>query len=161
MELKLDWPGLVKPRVIECMEWLQGGAENGGAVECGWRQPLEEIGACSHLSLRWSQTSCSPEISYDEILIPMVIASIGGTFVRWWSYEDWASSMRWVLLCIRDTQSSRALPPVWGYNKKCVTRRTLHDHTVEIHCHCHKTVIFCYSNPEVLRQYPNNLQIVQ
>ena len=27
----------------------------------------------------------------------------------------------------------------------------LHDHAVEIHFHCYKIVIFCYSNPEELR----------
>ena len=123
MELTIHWLGLGKPRVIECMEWLQGDAENEDAVECGWRQPLEEDRGSSCLYLLWSQPLCPPEISYDEILIPMVITSIDGSFVRWWSYKDGASSMRWVLLCIRDTQSSLALRPVWQYNKKCVTKK--------------------------------------
>ena len=49
MELTLDLPGLVKHRVTECMEWLQGDAENEDAVECGWRQQLEEDGTSSRL----------------------------------------------------------------------------------------------------------------
>ena len=119
MELTLDWPGLVKPRVTECMEQLQGDAENEDAVECGWRQPLEKDGASSCFYLLWSQPLCPPEISYYEIQIPMVMMSIGGTFVRWWSYKDGASSMRWVLLYMRHTELPNP-SPLWGYNKKCI-----------------------------------------
>ena len=144
------------------MEFLQDDAGNEDAVECGWRQPLEEDGASSRFCLRWSQALCPPEMSYDEIQIPMVMASKGGTFVRWWSYEDGASSMRWVLLCIRDTQSSQALPPFWGYNKKTVTRkdpewpRCGNPFPLFI-----SLWYFVIANPEGLRQHPNNLQKVQ
>ena len=81
------------------MQWRVGDDSPWG----GW--------ARSPLYLLWSQPLCPPEISYDEMLIPMEMASIGGAFVRWWSYEDGASSMSWLFLYIRDTQRSRALPP--------------------------------------------------
>ena len=159
MELTLDWPGLVKPRMTECMEWLQGDAENGGAVGCAWRRPVEEDGASSRLCPS-GLSLVSPGMSHDDILIPMLMASIGGAFVSWWSHKDAASSMRWVLLYIRDTQSSRALTPfedtisVWP-------ERTLNDQAVEIHFHCLCLWYFVIATPEGLRQHPNNLQIVQ
>ena len=55
--------------------------------------------ASSPLYLLWSQPLCPPEISYDEILIPMVMVTLGAVFLTWWSCKDGASSMRWVLLC--------------------------------------------------------------
>ena len=152
MELTLDWPGLVKPRVTECMEWLQSDAENGGAVGCAWRQPVEEDGASSRLCPS-GLSLVSPEMSHDDILIPMVMASIGGAFVSWWSHKDGASSIGWVLLYIRDTQSSRAFPPIWGYNK-CVTRKDPEWPGCGNPFPLFMSVIFCYSNPEGLRQHP-------
>ena len=156
MELKLDWPGLVKPRVIECMEWLQGDAGNEDAVQCGWRQPLQD-GANSCLYLLWSQILCPSEISCDEILIPMVVVSIGGAFVRWWSYKYLASSMRWVLLYMRHTELQNP-SPLWGYNKKCILLNASCMTTLwKSIAIVFKSVIFCYSNTEGLRQHPNNL----
>ena len=48
--------------------WLK--AATGG----GW--------SSSRLYLLWSQPLCPPEISYDEILIPVVMVSVGGAFGR-------------------------------------------------------------------------------
>ena len=87
-----------------CRKWGCSGVWVMTATAGGW--------AISPLYLLRSQTLCPPEISYDEILIPMVMTSIGGAFVRWWSCKDEASSMRWVLLYIRDIHSSRALSRV-------------------------------------------------
>ena len=87
-----------------CRKWGCGGVWVTTATARGW--------ASSPLYLLWSQSLCPPEISYDEILILMVMTSTGGAFVKWWNYKDGASSMSWVLLYIRDPQSSRALPHV-------------------------------------------------
>ena len=38
--------------------------------------------ASSPLYLLWSQPLCPPEISYDEVLIPMVMVTLGAVFVR-------------------------------------------------------------------------------
>ena len=89
------------------MQWRVGDDSPWG----GW--------ARSPLYLLWSQPLCPPEISYDKILIPIVMASIGGVFVRWWSYKDGASSMNWVLLYIRDTQISQSLPRVTIQREVC------------------------------------------
>ena len=62
------------------MEWLQGDAGNEDAVECGWQQPLEEDGD-TFVSAMVS-AFVSPEISYDEILILMILVTLGGAFVR-------------------------------------------------------------------------------
>ena len=87
-----------------CRRWGCSGVWVTTAPGGGW--------ATSRFFLLWSQSLCPPEISHDEILIPMLMVSIGGAFVRWWSYDDKDSSMRWVLLYIRHTQSSRALSRV-------------------------------------------------
>ena len=58
-----------------CRKWGCSGEWATTAPGGGW--------ASSPLYLLWSQPLCPPEISYDEILIPMVMASIGGAFVRW------------------------------------------------------------------------------
>ena len=50
--------------------------------------------ASSPLYLLRSQPLCPPEISYDEILIPMVMLPLGEAFVRLWSCKDGPSSMR-------------------------------------------------------------------
>lgn len=60
MELTLNWAGLVKPRVIECVEWLQDDAGNEDAKSV--ESALEEDGASSLLYLLWSQLFVSPEI---------------------------------------------------------------------------------------------------
>ena len=106
------------------MQWRVGDDSPWG----GW--------ARSHFYLLWSQPLCPPEVSYYEILIPMVMVTPGGAFVKWRSYKDEASSMRWVLLCIRDAQSSRALLPCEDTVRSVWPKRTLHDHAVEIHFHC-------------------------
>ena len=111
-----------------CRKWGCSGAWVTAAPGGGW--------ASSPLYLLWSQPLCPPEISYDEMLIPMEMASIGGAFVRWWSYEDGASSMSWLFLYIRDTQRSRALPPCEDTVRSVWPEWTLHDHTVEIHFLC-------------------------
>ena len=161
MELTLDWPDFVKPRVTECMEWLQSDAENGGAVGCAWRQPVEEDGASSRLCPS-GLSLVSPGMSHDDILIPMVMASIGGAFLRWYNYKDGASSMRWLHICIETYRGPKPFPPVWGYNKKFVTRkdpawpRSGNPFPLFI-----SLWYFVIATPEGLRQHPHSLQRVQ
>ena len=77
------WAGLVKPREVEHIEWLQDDAGDEDEVERGWSQSLEEDGASSPLYLLWSQPLYPQEISHDAILIPVVMVSVDGAFGGW------------------------------------------------------------------------------
>ena len=97
--------GFVKPRVTECMKFLQDNAGNEDAVECGWRQTLEEDRAPLCLYLLQSQPLCHPEISMLKSWLPWWSCFIGGDFGRRWrmelpGWDDW--------FYIWDTQSSLA-----------------------------------------------------
>ena len=83
-----------------CRKW--------GSVECGWRQPLEEEEPV-HICICYGLSLCIPQKFH---MMKSWFPSIGGAFVKWWIYKDGASSMRWPLIYIRDTQSSQALPHV-------------------------------------------------
>ena len=148
--------GLVKPRVIECMEWLQGDAGN----EDQW-----SVGDDSHCRRKSQFTFVSAMVSTFVSPRNFIwcnsdshgMASIDGAFVKWWSYKNGASSMRWVLLHIRDTQSSRALPPCEDTEEVCDQKGPCMTMLWKSICIVFKPVIFCYSKPEGLRQHPNNL----
>ena len=70
-----------------CKRWGCSGVWVTTAPGGGW--------AGSPLYLLWSQPLCPLEISYDETLILMVMVTLSGAFVRWWSYKGGASSMRY------------------------------------------------------------------
>ena len=161
MELTLDLPGLVKPRVTECMEWLQGDAENEDAVECGWRQPLEEDEASSHLYLQWSHNLCPRKFHlmkswFQSLWYPQVVPFWGDRIIRMEPPQWEECFYAW-----RHTE----LPspsPVWGYNKKCVTRKDPPWSRCGIPFPLFISPrYFVMANPEDLRQHPNNLQKVQ
>ena len=93
------------------MQWRVGDDSPWG----GW--------ASSPLYLLWSQPLCPPEISYDETLILMVMVTLSGAFVRWWRYKGGASSMRYECFYIEETHRAPEPSPVWGYSKKCMTKK--------------------------------------
>ena len=122
MELTLDWPGLGKPRVMECVEWLQGDAGDEDAVESGWRQPLGRMSQITFVS-------------------HMVSAFVSPRNFIWWNPDSHGYGIHrrsfceamelwgWSLLselsafiCKRHTDLPSP-PFVWGYRKKCVTRK--------------------------------------
>ena len=79
--------------MIECMEWQQGDARNEDQWSVGddshWRRKSQFTFVSATVSALHP-----PEISYDEILIPMVMLPLGEAFVRLWSCKDGPSSMR-------------------------------------------------------------------
>ena len=122
MELTLDWPGLGKPRVMECVEWLQGDAGDEDAVESGWRQPLGRMSQITFVS-------------------HMVSAFVSPRNFIWWNPDSHGyGNPRWGLCEVMELQgwslfnemsafiyerhTELPSPPfVWGYSKSCVTRK--------------------------------------
>ena len=110
-----------------CRKW--------GSVECGWRQPLQEDEPV-HLCICYGLSLASPRNFIWWNPDPHYFGSPRWDFLRWWSYKDGPSSMRWVLLHIKNAQNSRAFPPCEDTVRSVWPERTLHDHAVEIHFHC-------------------------
>lgn len=80
-KVQLTWPGIVKPRVIECV-WngCKVMQEIKDAVGVGDNSPWRRM---SHITFLSAMVSIFvSQILHDEILIPMLMVSIGGAFVR-------------------------------------------------------------------------------
>ena len=67
--------------MIECMEWLQGDAGNEDQWSVGDDSHCRRMSQFTFVSATVSALH-PPEISYDEILIPMVMVILGWAFVR-------------------------------------------------------------------------------
>jgi len=67
--------------VIECMEWLQGDGGNEDQWSVGDDSQCRRMSQFTFVSTMVS-AFVPPEISYDEILILMVMVTLGGAFVR-------------------------------------------------------------------------------